>query len=77
MSDLIERLRGYDWRGKERTRTAHEAAGLIEALQAENARMREAINDALKCTPYCYRGGEVSYDGGNPFHILSAAITSD
>lgn len=42
--DLIKRLRKFDWRGKVRTATAHEAADRIEALTAENERLTEAYN---------------------------------
>ncbi len=31
--DLVKRLRAFDWRGKVRTATAHEAADRIEFLE--------------------------------------------
>ena len=40
---LVERLRKFDWRGKVRHATAHQAADLIETQARENERLRVAL----------------------------------
>lgn len=76
--DLIARLRRYSLclnpnvciadRG-----AVDEAATALEALRAENERLREAISMALKCTPHV-RDGVIIYDCGDPWEILRKAF---
>ena len=40
---LVERLRTFDWRGKVRTATAHQAADLIETQAREIERLRGVL----------------------------------
>lgn len=50
-----------------------EAADELARLRAENEALREAVKIALTCTPSA-RNGEVIYDCGNPWEILSTAL---
>ena len=47
--DLVKRLRAPNVRMTWHEETAREAAARIEALEADNARLREAV-DAMNCT---------------------------
>ena len=53
-------------------------ATALESLLAERAVMREAIDLALRCTPFVRLVGddafEVGFDCGDPFEILRTAL---
>lgn len=54
-------------------RSALSSADELARLRAENEALREAVKIALTCTPSA-RNGEVIYDCGNPWEILSTAL---
>lgn len=58
----------------ERQRLA--AADLIETQAREIERLRGAISAALRCTPQA-KHGTIIYDCGDPWEILTAALTGD
>ena len=52
MSDIVERMRDNDLQTQERVwKTSHEAADEIEALRAENVRLRGAVMEAQRKVP--------------------------
>ena len=56
--------------------TLDDAADLIETQAREIERLREAISAALRCAPQA-RHGAIIYDCGDPWEILTAALTGD
>ena len=77
---LIERLREKIsdnlLAGLPYNRNGDQAADLIETQARENERLREAISAALRCAPQA-RHGAIIYDCGDPWEILTAALTGD
>jgi len=56
MTDLIERLRNFDWRGKIRTATAHEAADRIAALIAAGDKLAGYARHNYACGAWWEEG---------------------
>jgi hypothetical protein len=78
---LVEALRPAEadrdhWGYPTSVKVARKAADLIETQAREIERLRVAISAALRCTPQA-RHGAIIYDCGDPWEILTAALTGD
>lgn len=52
-----------------------EAEHKITHLTRQLEIAREAMQDALKCTPFIHAGSEIRYDCGDPWELLRQALS--
>ncbi len=62
--NLVKRLRAFDWRGKVRTATAHEAADRIEALHEKLAAAYIALSGTDVHASDCATSNAPAYEPG-------------
>ena len=75
MTDIVERLHTFDWRGPRRTATAHEAADTITTLRAEVAALREGL--AVSCEKMeTTLAAMDKYNADTGMHIIGQSLLS-